>query len=453
MKRAGYDSFGQLHVTKRDVLSAGEGAALLKTGRARPESLLPFGNGSTYGDSCHNNNGILIDARGHGEILSFDKATGVLHAEAGVMLADIIDYAAPLGFFPAVVPGTKFVTLGGAIANDIHGKNHHRRGTFGCHVVSFDLLRSDGHEYHCTPALNAGLFSATIGGMGLTGLITSASIRLMKIASLEIEQTVTAFKSLDAYFELAAGSDEANEYSVAWIDQLATGAGEGRGLLIAGNHARGRPQKARARRNKPLPVPFQPPLNMLNRPFIRLFNTAYRLAKSRHSAPKLSSSDGFFFPLDSVAGWNRLYGPGGLVQHQSVLPEQAAHRMVPALMRLARDTGNASFLTVLKRFGAMRSPGLLSFPRQGYTLTLDFAFRGACTIDLLQQLNRMTIDAGGAVNPYKDAHMSAESFAASFPRWPELEANRDPAFMSDFWARTALLEQGAHGSRPLEAAE
>lgn len=437
MKSARHDSFGNLTHAQRECLGAGEAMTLLRTGAAGPGSLLAYGNGRSYGDSCHNSAGALADMGAHNRIIAFDKATGVLEAESGVLLSQIIAHVAPHGFFPAVVPGTKHVTLGGAIANDIHGKNHHRRGTFGCHVLEFDLLRSDGGERTCSRAKNAELFAATIGGMGLTGLITRAAIRLMKVSSLTIEEMVTPLGSLDDYFDRAVGADAANEYSVAWIDQLATGGAEGRGLLLTGNHARGRPGAQKVDDRARLSVPVQPPLNMLNRPFVRMFNTAYRLAKTRGPSRRYSSHDAFFFPLDGVADWNRLYGPRGLVQHQSVIPADQARKAVPKLMRVVREAGQASFLTVLKRFGGLASPGIVSFPRAGYTLTLDFAYRGARTAELLQQLNRITVAAGGAVNPYKDAHMSAETFAASFPAWPELEALRDPAFMSDFWARTA----------------
>ncbi len=452
MKSSSFDSFGHLTHGDRDILAAREAISLLRSGGATPGQLLGFGNGRSYGDSCHNSSGSLIDMRSHSRIIGFDKATGVLEAEAGLLLSDVIDHVAPHGFFPAVVPGTKFVTLGGAIANDIHGKNHHRRGTFGNHVISLSLQRSDGNEHTCTRSQNSDLFRATVGGMGLTGLITTASIRLMKVSSLNIEEVVTPIGSLDEYFGLAAEADEKNEYSVAWIDQLATGRNEGRGLLMTGNHARGLSRSHKLPGKSHLAIPVQPPLNMLNRPLVRLFNIAYRTAKSRKTARHVTNSNAFFFPLDGVAHWNRLYGPKGLVQHQSVIPESGARRTVVELLRAARDAGQASFLTVLKRFGTLASPGIMSFPRPGYTLTLDFAFRGPQTVELLERLNRITIDAGGAVNPYKDAFMGPEIFAASFPSWPEVEALRDPAFMSDFWSRTAMRlspQRIAH----LEAAE
>jgi FAD/FMN-containing dehydrogenase len=446
MRDAPYQSFGRLDRRTRPALDARDAIALLRAGKAPRDGLLGFGGGLSYGDSCHNDAGLLADMRGHARILSFDPATGILEAEAGARLCDVIAHAAPSGFFPPVVPGTQFVTLGGAIANDIHGKNHHRRGSFGCHVLSVHLLRSDGQEHVCSPRNNPALFRATIGGMGLTGLITRASIRLMRVPSPCVRQQVRPFRSLAEYFEMAVEADRDNEYAVAWVDQLASGRTTGRGLLIVGNHAdTGGQAPARPRRR--LSVPFDLPLALVNRPFMRMFNEAYRIANTRAAADRIVDHRAFFFPLDAVGAWNRLYGPAGLFQHQSVLPTEAAPAAVGELLAAAREAGEASFLTVLKRFGTQVSPALLSFPRSGFTLTLDFANRGSRTRALLDRLDAITLGAGGAVNPYKDARMSAETFAASFPRWPELEAVRDPAFMSDFWARTARVlaaRAGAH---------
>ncbi|MCV3240933.1 FAD-binding oxidoreductase [Mesorhizobium sp. ZC-5] len=437
-----YESFGRTVPPARRVISAEEAIASLKSGEAGKGAMLAYGNGRSYGDSCQNGNGAIADMRPMNRILAFDPGSGVVEAEAGILLSEIIAHAAPFGFFPAVVPGTQFVTLGGAIANDVHGKNHHRRGTFGCHVEAFSLLRSDGRVHHCSPEYNAGLFSATIGGMGLTGIILSASIRLMRVASLDVEETVTPFGSLAEFFEIAEAADAGNEYAVAWIDQLAAGKGAGRGLLMTGNHSNyGARSAAAAGAN--ISVPFQPPLNVLNRPFLKAFNAAYRWKKGKARAPHVTGYQGFFFPLDGVRDWNRLYGPNGLFQHQSVVPEAAARQAVPELLAAALKAGQGSFLTVLKRFGATRSPGLLSFPRPGYTLTLDFPNRGTATLKLLERLDAITIEAGGAVNPYKDARMGADVFAASFPDWLMLEAARDPAFISDFWVRTAMRLQSS----------
>lgn len=432
----GYDSFGLAGPSDGRGVPATTALALLKSGKAFTGSILPYGNGRSYGDSCLNSGGIVADMRPMNRILDFDPETGLLTAEAGVMLADIIERAAPHGWFPAVLPGTRFVTLGGAIANDVHGKNHHRRGTFGSHVVAMSVMTSDGQTRECGPMAERRLFRATVAGMGLTGLILSATIRLMRVGSPDVDERVLAFSSLDEYFDRAAEADAENEYAVAWVDQLAAGARAGRGLLMTANHAAG----GGFRRAPParLSVPFRPPVGLLNRTSISAFNAAYHWRRSRAGGLRRTAHAGFFFPLDGVRHWNRLYGPHGLYQHQSVVPEEAARETVPAMLRAAREAGQASFLTVLKRFGAADSPGVLSFPRPGYTLTLDFANRGEETLELLQRLDAMTVAAGGAVNPYKDARMGADVFAASFPAWRVLEAARDPAFMSDFWRRTAM---------------
>ena len=442
-------SFGLATPPAPRAIHAADAIALLKGGEAKEGSLLAYGNGRSYGDSCQNRAGAVVDMRTLNRIRAFNAETGVLEADAGALLSDIIAHAAPYGFFPAVVPGTQFVTLGGAIANDVHGKNHHRRGTFGCHVESFTLLRSDGKTYRCSATDNPRLFRATIGGMGLTGLILSASIQLMRVPSLDIVGKTAAFRDLGEFFDLAEAADQANEYAVAWIDQLAGGRNSGRGLLFTGNHAEHGSHAASSAGGN-LAVPFQPPFNVLNRPFLTAFNAVYRWKKGRATAPRQTGYRGFFFPIDGVRDWNRLYGPKGLFQHQSVVPEEAARTVVPELLAAARRAGQGSFLTVLKRFGSIRSPALLSFPRPGYTLTLDFPNKGAATLTLLGELDRITIAAGGAVNPYKDARMGAATFAASFTDWPRLEALRDPAFMSDFWARTAggidLRRRGAEAA-------
>ncbi|TPI15948.1 FAD-binding oxidoreductase [Mesorhizobium sp. B4-1-3] len=445
-----FGSFGLATPPARKAIPGDEAIAILKNGKASPGSLLGYGNGRSYGDSCQNDAGMVVDMRPLNRIRSFNAETGVLEADAGTLLCDIIACAAPYGFFPAVVPGTQFVTLGGAIANDVHGKNHHRRGTFGCHVEALTLLRSDGRTYRCSVTDNVRLFGATIGGMGLTGLILSASIRLLRVPSLDIMERATRFRDLGEFFDLAEVADQANEYAVAWVDQLAGSHGRGRGLLFTGNHAE-HGSHAAANAGGRLSVPVQPPFNVLNRAFLTAFNAAYRWKKGKSPVPRRAGYQGFFFPLDGVRDWNRLYGPRGLFQHQSVVPEVNARRVVPALLEAARRAGQGSFLTVLKRFGGGRSPALLSFPRPGYTLTLDFPNQSERTLRLLAELDRITVEAGGAVNPYKDARMGPETFAASFPQWQRLEALRDPAFMSSFWARTAKRLEIGQGRA--EAAE
>ncbi|MDZ7600069.1 MAG: FAD-binding oxidoreductase [Hoeflea sp.] len=411
-------------------------------------AFLPFGNGRSYGDSCHNDRGRLIPMRPGAAIRAFDPDTGILTADAGVLLSEILALVMPHGFFLEVTPGTAQVTLGGAIANDVHGKNHHRRGTFGGSVISFELLTSDGASRTCSPQAHTALFEATIGGMGLTGLIESATIRLMRVPSANVRQTAFRFSSIDGYFDAIDAIDASHEYSVAWIDQLARGARLGRGVMMAGDHAEnGGP--ARTPSAPKLAVPFSPPVNLLNRLTLTAFNGLYFGRAPRQPATGIVGWASYFHPLDAISGWNRLYGPKGLFQHQSVFPTRTARETTIALIECAQKHGAASFLTVLKRFGDTRSPGLMSFPRPGFTLTLDFANSGAETLRMLDALDEIVLEAGGALNPYKDQRMAPAMFEASFPQWRELEGLRDPALMSDFWRRTAM----ALGKAPYVARE
>jgi FAD/FMN-containing dehydrogenase len=427
-----FDSFGRIARHPRRALALDD--LLGGLGSDPKLTVLPYGAGKSYGDTCHNDAGALVPMRSRSAILGFDRDTGLLTAEAGATLEEIIAHIAPQGYFLPVTPGTRYVTLGGAIANDVHGKNHHRRGSFGCHVAGFELLRSDGTVHACSATENAELFAATIGGMGLTGIILRASIRLMRVGSLDVIETITPFSGLEDYFACAEAADAENEYAVAWVDQLSS---SNRGVLLTGNHAE-TANFTPATRATRLTVPFELPVSALNGLSLKAFNFAYFHAKARKSGAHLSPYGSFFYPLDAVGHWNRLYGPKGLHQHQSVIPFDAAPTVIPAMLDASRKAGEASFLTVLKRFGSVASPGVLSFPKPGYTLTMDFPNRGASTLNLLETLDGMTIAAGGRVNPYKDQRMSASTFAAGFPRWRELEAQRDPRFLSDFWRRTAL---------------
>ena len=422
------ESFGRVHRGKFAV-----------SGVSSAGVQLSFGNGKSYGDSCLPAAGGTAIIEAAKSSIRFDPATGLLEAGSNTSLADIILHAGPLGWFLPVTPGTKHVTLGGAIANDVHGKNHHLRGSFGCHVEWLELTRSDGRTYICSAVENLDLFAATIGGMGLTGHMSRAAIRMMKVPGVNVAETVTPFGSIEAYFDVAERMDLDNEYSVAWIDQLASGKDAGRGLLFTGNHTASAyvPHKGAM-----VGVPFAPPISALNGLSVRAFNTLYRFAKGRKTGTKTTHYDPFFYPLDIVSNWNRLYGPRGLHQHQSVIPFEAARRVIPQMLQVSRDAGHASFLTVIKRFGVAKSPAILSFARPGYTLTLDFPHRGKATLQLLDLLDAMTIGCGGAVNPYKDSRMSPVTFAASFPDWQRLEALRDPGFLSGFWQRTAMQLSG-----------
>ncbi|MGJ8569322.1 MAG: FAD-binding protein [Hoeflea sp.] len=436
-----FDSWGRVNRKSRATADAADFR------RTAAGSFLPFGNGRSYGDSCHNDQGRLLPMRPGAAISAFDPDTGLLTADAGVLLSDILASVMPHGYFLEVTPGTAQVTLGGAIANDVHGKNHHRRGTFGRSVVTFSLLGSDGVRKTCSPDTNAAVFNATIGGMGLTGIIEQATIRLMRVPSANVRQTAFRFAGIDGYFDAIDEIDATHEYSVAWIDQLARGGKLGRGVLMAGDHTDdGGPAKPPSAPR--LSVPFSPPVNLLNRLTLTAFNELYYRRAPKQPLTGIVPWSSYFHPLDAITGWNRLYGPRGLFQHQSVYPSQNAREITVSLIECAQKHGASSFLTVLKRFGDVPSPGLMSFPRPGFTLTLDFANSGEQTLRMLDALDGIVMAAGGALNPYKDQRMSAEMFEASFPQWRQMETMRDPAVMSDFWRRTALaLDPGLRVSK------
>ncbi|WP_291667710.1 FAD-binding oxidoreductase [Bosea sp. (in: a-proteobacteria)] len=426
-----YRSWGGLAAQGSEIVDA---TAWIEQGAASRGPVLAYGNGRSYGDSCLNSGGTLLDTRGLDQVLAFDRETGLLTCEAGLMLDRLLDIVVPAGWFPPVTPGTSFVTIGGALANDVHGKNHHRAGTFGSHVRAFELMRSDGRSLLCAPDINADLFAATIGGYGLTGLVTQVTLQLMPIGSAAMEQEILHFDDLDGFFAIAAASDAAYDYTVAWIDALASGRHLGRGVFFRANHAPDfgfLPPSA----GRSLRFPVTPPFALINRTTMRAFNWLYRHSQPRGAAPRRVPYRPFFYPLDRIRDWNRAYGPMGLRQFQCAIPMAEARRAVEDMLRRTLDAGEASFLTVLKLFGARRSPGLMSFPIEGATLTLDFPNRGARTEVLLAELDRITIEAGGRVNPYKDARMSGETFRASFPQWRDFARHVDPGFSSDFWRR------------------
>lgn len=395
---------------------------------------LPCGLGRSYGDSGLNDGGVVFSSRRLDHHLSFDVEQGIIECEAGVSFDEILRVIVPKGWFLPVTPGTRFVTVGGAIANDVHGKNHHRAGSFGCHLIEFELLRSDGRVLRCSPTSNADWFAATVGGLGLTGLIRTARLRLVRIPGPSIQGEVIRFGRLDEFFKLSRESDITHEYTVAWIDCLASGERLGRGLFTRGNPA---PRIESAPGRSWLKIPFTPPLSLVNGLSLRAFNELYyrrqlseRVSHSWHYQP-------FFYPLDGISEWNRLYGPHGFLQYQCVVPPQHAQASIAEMLARIAHSGQGSFLAVLKTFGNTPSPGMLSFARPGATLALDFPNLGMRTLNLLEQLDKITRAAGGAVYPAKDARMSAESFQQYFPYCKAFEAFIDPTFSSSFWRRVS----------------
>jgi L-gulonolactone oxidase len=397
----------------------------------RGQSTLPLGAARSYGDVCLNRDGVLVRATALDRMIAADWSTGVIRAEAGLTLDALLRIAVPKGWFPPVTPGTKFVTLGGAVANDVHGKNHESAGTIGCHIRRIGLARSSGEVLELSDDHNVELFRATIGGLGLTGLILWVELALKRIGSTDIDVETLEIVDLDHFFRLAEDSIEW-EHTVAWVDCLARGRGLGRGLFMRGRH---QPQGAlQVHRDPRVAVPVTAPSWLLNSSTVRLFNLGYR-HRPWTMGNRTVHYDPFFYPLDSVLGWNRLYGPRGFFQHQSVVPSQAAAGAIERLLTLTGEYQQGSFLVVLKLFGGRKSPGLLSFPMPGATLALDLPNWGDITRKLLQAMTDVVMEAGGRVYPAKDATMSAEAFRLGYPDWNRLEALRDPNFMSDFWRR------------------
>lgn len=400
------------------------------------QTSLPYGNGRSYGDSCMAASDQVIHMRSLDHFIRADWKTGTVRVEAGVTLAEILAAAIPNGWFLPVTPGTQFATVGGAIANDVHGKNHHLRGTFGNHVLRFGLLRHGETALICSAMENPKLFAASIGGLGLTGIINWADLQLMPIRASQIDSRVVRFANLREFFSLSAELDHQHEYSVAWIDCLAKGANTGRGVYIVGDHARyGTLEVEHGSRLK---MPLTPPVSLINNLSLRSFNSLYWHAHPGQPKARRSGYVPFFYPLDRVLHWNRIYGRKGFQQYQCVIPEANAEVAMAELLGAIADAGLGSFLAVLKRCGDIASPGLLSFPIPGTSLALDFPQSSELQHVVFPRLDAIVRAAGGRLYPAKDAHMSGSDFRQAYPTWERLEALRDPSLMSRFWKRVTL---------------
>jgi FAD/FMN-containing dehydrogenase len=398
-------------------------------------SLLPYGNGLSYGDSCLAASDHVLHTRTLDRFIQADWQNGTIIAESGVTLEEVLSLAIPNGWFVPVTPGTKYVTLGGALANDVHGKNHHVRGTFGRHVKQFGLVRSDGSHSLCSPTENTELFSATIGGLGLTGVISWLELKLIPIQSSRINAINIRFDSLDEFFALSAEHDPQHEYSVAWIDCLAK---TGRGIFTVGDHA---PEGERVVNHQSTwRMPFTPPVSLINNISLRLFNTLYYHACPAGQSKKSMDYNPFFYPLDRLLAWNRIYGPHGFQQYQCVIPNHTAQDALHELLKTISASGSGSFLAVLKRCGDIPSPGLLSFPLPGISLALDFPQQDHLNTQLFPHMDRIVRQAGGRLYPAKDAHMSSTDFRYFYPAWEQLETLRDPALCSLFWKRVITVK-------------
>lgn len=397
----------------------------------QPGPFLAYGQGRSYGDSCLNEDGVLITTSWLNRFINFNAEKGLLTCEGGATLHDILNHIVPRGWFLPVVPGTQFVSLAGAIANDVHGKNHHCAGTFGCYVQEFELLRSDGQRLRCSKQQNPELFAATIGGLGLTGIITWATIQLKAIHNAWLDCETIKFDSLNSFARLSEQSENDFEYTVAWIDCLARGRNFGRGVFMRANH--NTEARTDTYKGKQISVPITPPNFVLNSLSTKLFNQFYY--RKQKDAKSTQHYQPFFFPLDSIANWNRIYGKRGFLQYQCVVPNDSKQTAITQILDAISIARQGSFLSVLKTFGDLPSPGMLSFPQAGVTLALDFPNQGQKTLNLLNELDNIVLEHQGRVYPAKDARMSKDAFQCYYPNWQAFAEFIDPKFSSSFWRR------------------
>lgn len=381
---------------------------------------IAYGAGRAYGDAALNSQGRVILTRRLNRMLAFDDDSGLLEAEPGVTFNDLLAVFLRRGWLVPATPGTAFATLGGAVANDIHGKNHDRVGSFGDHLTWIDLMLPSGEIVRTTDSERPELFRATIAGLGLTGVIVGIGLRLMRVPSSAVRVRERRCRDLDAFLAALAEARQRATYSVGWIDGLAKGRELGRGLLEEAEPASeavpDTPQRARR-------VPMDAPGSLLNPITIGLFNAAYYRRVPVGGRERIVPYRRFLYPLDAISDWNRIYGRGGFFQFQCVLPDASAPRGIRLLLEEIAGSGRASFLAVLKTLGA-EGRGYLSFPMRGYTLALDFPRRGGVE-DVLRRLERLTLDHGGRIYLAKDAVLSPEGFRAMYPKLPEFQAVLD----------------------------
>lgn len=419
--------------------------------QAGPRGLIARGLGRSYGDPAQNAGGDVLSMTALAGVHEFDPVSGVVTVDAGLSIDALLGLLVPAGRFMSVVPGTANVTVGGALASDIHGKNHHRDGSFGEHVISFVLQTPAGERLTVDRDSLPEVFDATVGGMGLTGVVLEATLRSIPIDSTSMRVDIERAADLDDAMARMTSRDEAYRYSVAWIDCLAGGARLGRSVLLRGDHARREDLDDRQGCGLDWPAPVRVsappwvPNGLLSAPGMRAFNELWFRRAPREPRDRLESMRSFFFPLDAITSWNRLYGGRGFVQYQLVVP-LGQERAVRTVLEQLGSRGCPSFLGVLKRFGRQR--GILSFAMEGWTLALDIPARVPNLHSLLDDMDVLVAEAGGRVYLAKDARMKPEVVKAMYPRldeWRELRARLDPGsvMQSDLSRRLELTEPRA----------
>jgi FAD/FMN-containing dehydrogenase len=382
---------------------------------AEKNNIIARGNGRCYGDASLADN--TVSTLKYDKALSFDTANGIFECQSGMLLSDILEVIVPKGWFLPVTPGTKFITVGGAVGSDVHGKNHHVDGSFSNHIVEMDVLLANGQILTCTPTQHTDLFEATCGGMGLTGIITRVTFRLKKVETSFIRQKQIKADNLEHIIQLFEDYKEYT-YSVAWIDCLKKGKHFGRSILILGEHAAVSDLDAKKKQDplqlpkkKQINFPFNLPSWVLNKITVKAFNFLYYGKNFKKEINNVVSYEPFFYPLDAILNWNRGYGKKGFIQYQFVLPLEAKAGLVEILQRIS-DAGLGSFLAVLKVFG--RQDSLISFPMEGYTLALDFPVRNGL-FKFCDELDQLVLKHGGRLYMSKDARMKPEVLAAGYP--------------------------------------
>lgn len=413
-------SWGRLHCEEHDVF--------MLTNREKPlatmssgQSSIAFGMGKSYGDVCLNPGGVLLNTTRLNRFIQFDASAGVLACEAGVLLRDIQQLTLPAGWMLPVTPGTQRITVGGAIANDVHGKNHHVFGSFGDHIKQLTLARSDGTVIQCSP--HEPLFRATVGGLGLTGVITQAEIQLRPVASAWLETETIPYRNLQEFFDLADASEEGWEHTVSWVD--CAHKKKVRGIFMRANPVKEPISKEYIAKSRS--IPFMP-VSLVNRLSLKVFNSII-YSKQKHGR-SIMHHDAFSHPLDSILSWNRIYGPKGFYQYQCVIPVESRYDAVASLLETIAASGQGSLLSVLKTFGNKEPLGMLSFPRPGVTLALDFPNRGEKILTLFSRLDDIVRAAGGRLYAAKDARMPRDLFEAGYPQLNTFYQYRDPGMSS-----------------------
>lgn len=401
--------------------------------RINPLSLC-YGMGKSYGDVCLNEGGTIFDITNLNHIIDFDEKNGIIKCEAGITLDKILEFVVPKGWFLPVTPGTKFITLGGAVANDVHGKNHHTAGTFGSHVTEIELLRSDNITYKCTKNENRELFCATIGGLGLTGLIKSVEFGLIPIETPFMYVENIKFDNLDAFFDLNEESEKLFPYTVSWVDCTTKGKKMGRGIYMRGRHAT-KSEVNKSFEMKEGAIPFPIEARFINNFTVKTFNKLYYSKQLSKISTQIVPFEPYFYPLDMINGWEKAYGKNGFLQHQFVLPYDNCKKNMQQIFEVIVNSGMSSFLTVLKSFGDAKSPGMLSFPKKGITLAIDYRMEGNKTLELLNKIDKLVSKNNGRLYPGKDARMSREHFHQFYPNFGEFQSYKDSNFSSSFYRR------------------